>query len=50
MRVTVGKAFLVAVEIRKNSPTLGEWFGMELSEDIKNRFGLLQASPEGFAC
>ena len=27
MRVTVGKAFLVAVDIRKNSPTLGEWFG-----------------------
>jgi dTDP-4-dehydrorhamnose 3,5-epimerase len=45
MRVTVGKAFLVAVDIRKNSPTLGEWFGMELSEDIKKQVW----APAGFA-
>lgn len=45
MRVTVGKAFLVAVDIRKNSPTLGEWFGIELSEDIKKQVW----APAGFA-
>jgi len=32
MRVTRGKAFLVAVDIRKGSPTLGKWFGIEASE------------------
>lgn len=31
MRVTVGSAFLVAVDIRKGSPTLGQWFGVEAS-------------------
>ncbi len=36
MRVTRGKAFLVAVDIRKGSPTLGKWFGIEASEE--NRF------------
>ncbi len=36
MRVTVGEAFLVAVDIRKNSPTLGRWFGTRLSStDMK---------------
>ena len=31
MRVTRGSAFLVAVDIRKGSPTLGKWFGVEAS-------------------
>ena len=31
MRVTVGSAFLVAVDIRIGSPTLGKWFGIEVS-------------------
>ena len=33
MRVTKGNAYLVAVDIRKDSPTLGKWYGQELSED-----------------
>jgi len=33
MRVTKGEAFLVAVDIRKGSPTLGQWFGKVVSED-----------------
>src|SRR5580698_8018871 len=33
MRVTRGAAFLVAVDIRKNSPTLGQWFGMEINAE-----------------
>src|ERR671924_947872 len=33
MRVTVGEAFLVAVDIRKGSPTLGKWFGIAASAD-----------------
>ena len=35
MRVTVGTAFLVAVDIRKESPTLGKWFGIEASAENK---------------
>jgi len=33
MRVAGGKAFLVAVDIRKGSPTLGNWFGIEASAE-----------------
>ncbi|MGD0577638.1 MAG: dTDP-4-dehydrorhamnose 3,5-epimerase [Bryobacteraceae bacterium] len=33
MRVTRGTAFLMAVDIRKGSPTLGKWFGVEASAD-----------------
>src|SRR5438094_601430 len=33
MRVTLGRAFLVAVDIRKSSPTLGKWFDIEASAE-----------------
>jgi dTDP-4-dehydrorhamnose 3,5-epimerase len=45
MRVTCGTAFLVAVDIRKGSPTLGRWFGMEASADDKKQVW----APAGFA-
>jgi len=45
MRVTFGKAFLVAVDIRKGSPTLGKWFGMEVSAENKRQIW----APAGFA-
>jgi dTDP-4-dehydrorhamnose 3,5-epimerase len=45
MRVTRGAAFLVAVDIRKGSPTLGQWFGMEASADNKKQV----YAPYGFA-
>jgi dTDP-4-dehydrorhamnose 3,5-epimerase len=45
MRVTVGKAFLVAVDIRKGSPTLGQWFGTEVSAEDKRQVW----APAGFA-
>ena len=45
MRVTLGKAFLVAVDIRKGSPTLGQWFGTEASAE--NRCQVW--APAGFA-
>jgi dTDP-4-dehydrorhamnose 3,5-epimerase len=45
MRVTVGRAFLVAVDIRKGSPTLGQWFGIELSAEDKRQVW----APAGFA-
>jgi dTDP-4-dehydrorhamnose 3,5-epimerase len=45
MRVTYGSAFLVAVDIRKNSPTLGKWFGIEVSAENKKEI----YAPAGFA-
>lgn len=45
MRVTFGAAYLVAVDIRKGSPTLGQWFGMEVSAADKNQIW----APAGFA-
>jgi dTDP-4-dehydrorhamnose 3,5-epimerase len=35
MRVTRGTAFLVAVDVRPGSPTLGKWAGVEASEQNK---------------
>ena len=45
MRVTVGAAFLVAVDIRKGSPTLGKWFGITVSAQDKKQLW----APAGFA-
>ena len=45
MRVTLGTAFLVAVDIRKGSPTLGKWFGIEVSAENKKQVW----APAGFA-
>jgi dTDP-4-dehydrorhamnose 3,5-epimerase len=45
MRVTAGSAFLVAVDIQKNSPTLGKWVGVECS--FENR--RMVWAPAGFA-
>ena len=45
MRVTLGTAFLVAVDIRKGSPTLGQWIGIEASEHNKIQFW----APANFA-
>ena len=45
MRVTRGAAFLVAVDIRKGSPTLGKWFGLEVTADNKKQV----YAPFGFA-
>jgi dTDP-4-dehydrorhamnose 3,5-epimerase len=45
MRVLSGTAFLVAVDIRKNSPTLGQWFGTEISSSERRQL----FAPAGFA-
>jgi dTDP-4-dehydrorhamnose 3,5-epimerase len=37
MRVTRGSAFLVAVDIRKGSPTLGRWVGVEASAENRKQ-------------
>ena len=45
MRVTAGAAFLVAVDIRKGSPTLGTWVGGEASAENRRQV----YAPAGFA-
>jgi dTDP-4-dehydrorhamnose 3,5-epimerase len=45
MRVTQGSAFLVAVDIRKGSPTLGKWVGIEASAENRREVW----APAGFA-
>lgn len=45
MRVVTGSAFLVTVDIRHGSPTLGKWFGMSLAAE--DRTGIW--APAGFA-
>jgi dTDP-4-dehydrorhamnose 3,5-epimerase len=45
MRVTYGSAFLVAVDIRKGSPSFGKWYGREVSAENKLQIW----APAGFA-
>ena len=45
VRVTQGKVFDVAVDIRKSSPTFGKWVGCELSDANHRQFWV----PAGFA-
>jgi dTDP-4-dehydrorhamnose 3,5-epimerase len=45
MRVPLGRAWLVAVDIRKGSPTLGRWAGVECSAENRRQVW----APAGFA-
>ena len=45
IRVVQGRIYDVAVDLRANSPTHGEWFGVELSADNQTQLFL----PRGFA-
>lgn len=45
MRCIVGEIFDVAVDIRRSSPTFGQWVGAALSSDNQQQLWV----PEGFA-
>ena len=45
VRVTSGSAYDIAVDLRPDSPTFKQWYGVELSEKNHNQFFI----PRGFA-
>ncbi len=45
VRVTTGAVYDVALDLRKSSPTFGQWFGAELSAENKRQMWI----PAGFA-
>jgi dTDP-4-dehydrorhamnose 3,5-epimerase len=48
VRVIKGRVFDVAVDLRTNSKTYGQWFGVELTEENKKQFYVSEGFAHGF--
>ena len=48
VRVLKGRVFDVAVDIREDSETYGQWFGVELSDENKKQFYISEGFAHGF--
>jgi dTDP-4-dehydrorhamnose 3,5-epimerase len=50
VRVTAGEVYDVAIDMRKNSPSFGQWFGTLLSADNKRQLWVPAGFAHGFLC
>jgi dTDP-4-dehydrorhamnose 3,5-epimerase len=48
MRVVAGRAFLVAVDIRLGSPTVGRWVGLEVDAEVPRQLWAPASFARGF--
>lgn len=48
VRVIKGSVFDVAVDLRANSKTYGQWYGVELTEENKKQFYISEGFAHGF--
>ena len=48
VRVIKGRVFDVAVDMRKDSETYGNWYGVELTEENKKQFYISEGFAHGF--